>query len=77
MQLDTLNAEECKYLVCERDYLSIRGGGSRAEGLDAELLEFSPSARLRLLVTEARNYVIKFDKDKKILYTKEAKNLII
>ena len=26
MQLDALNAEECKYLVCERDYLGVRGG---------------------------------------------------
>ena len=48
-------AEKCR---AECDYLRIRGCGGRSEQLYSELIKLAVSARLRLLVAEAVDYVV-------------------
>lgn len=57
LERQIFNAQESEYLGGKGDYLRVRGGCWSAENLNAELVKFSVSAGLRLLVAVARGYI--------------------
>ena len=61
IQAYTADAEALKTFICESDYFTVRLCRSGAEKLNAKLMEFTKSARLRLFIAEARNNVVGFD----------------